>query len=412
MPMLKRLRIRLVAIIVGLVGAVFLCMVALTYMSSETSLNTLVDHSLTDVLQERTGFDAGVGSDEPMGMDRLPVIWVDIASGGFVLGTNQEQVSIDADLLRETVANALESGQTSGKDKTNHISWRMNSSKFGWRIAIADTSSVDKEISSQLVRSLELGAGGIVAIVLIALLLSHWALKPVERAWEQQRQFVADASHELKTPLSVILANTQILMNDESKIPEESRRWIRGTSDEAERMRGLVEELLELARTEGGASSARANAPVDLSSLVEGDALQFDAVAYERGCGIETNVVDGISVLGDQDQLDRLLKTLIDNACKYAARGTQIKVTLEKNGSHALFVATNQGESIPEEDLPRVFDRFWRSDKARARSTGGYGLGLAIAKGIAESHGGKIWATSDDVQGTSFYVKLPINERA
>ena len=412
MPMLKRLRIRLVAIIVGLVGAVFLCMVALTYMSSETSLNTLVDHSLTDVLQERTGFDAGVGSDEPMGMDRLPVIWVDIASGGFVLGTNQEQVSIDADLLRETVANALESGQTSGKDKTNHISWRMNSSKFGWRIAIADTSSVDGEISSQLVRSLELGAGGIVAIVLIALLLSHWALKPVERAWEQQRQFVADASHELKTPLSVILANTQILMNDESKIPEESRRWIEGTSDEAERMRGLVEELLELARTEGCAGSARANAPVDLSSLVEGDALQFDAVAYERGCGIETNVVDGISVLGDQDQLNRLLKTLIDNACKYAARGTQIKVTLEKNGSHALFVATNQGESIPEEDLPHVFDRFWRSDKARARSTGGYGLGLAIAKGITESHGGKIWATSDDVQGTSFYVKLPINERA
>ena len=412
MPMLKRLRIRLVAIIVGLVGAVFLCMVALTYMSSETSLNTLVDHSLTDVLQERTGFDAGVGSDEPMGMDRLPVIWVDIASGGFVLGTNQEQVSIDADLLRETVANALESGQTSGKDKTNHISWRMSSSKFGWRIAIADTTSVDKEISSQLIRSLELGAGGIVAIVLIALLLSHWALKPVEHAWEQQRQFVADASHELKTPLSVILANTQILMNDESKNPEESRRWIRGTSDEAERMRGLVEELLELARTEGGASSARANAPVDLSSLVEGDALQFDAVAYERGCEIDTDVVDGISVLGDQEQLDRLLKTLIDNACKYAARGTQVKVTLEKNGSHALFVTTNQGEAIPEEDLPRVFDRFWRSDKARARSTGGYGLGLAIAKGIAESHGGKIWATSDDVQGTSFYVKLPINERA
>ena len=412
MPMLKRLRIRLVAIIVGLVGAVFLSMVALTYMSSEASLNTLVEHSLAGVLQERTSFDAGAGSNEPMGMDQLPVIWVDIASGGLVLGTNQEQVSIDADLLRETVANALGSGQTSGKDKTNHIRWRMNSSKFGWRIAIADTSSVDAEISSQLVRSLELGAGGIVAIVLIALLLSRWALKPVERAWEQQRQFVADASHELKTPLAVILANTQILKSDESTIPEESRRWIEGASDEADRMRGLVEELLELARTEDGTSNARANAPVDLSSLVEGDALQFDAVAYERGCEIETNVVDGISVLGDKEQLERLLKTLIDNACKYAARGTQIKVTLEKNGSHALFVATNQGEPIPEEDLPHVFDRFWRSDKARARSTGGYGLGLAIAKGIAESHGGKIWATSDDVQGTSFYVKLPINERA
>lgn len=410
--MLKRLRIRLVAIIVGLVGAVYLCMVALTYMSSEASLNTLVDHSLAGALQERTGFDAGVGSNEPLGMDRLPVIWVDIASGGLVLGTNQEQVSIDEDLLKDTIASALESNQSTGRDDDNHISWRMSSSKFGWRIAIADTTSVDAEISSQLVRSLELGAGGIVAIVLIALLLSRWALKPVERAWEQQRQFVADASHELKTPLAVILANTQILKSDESIIPEESRRWIERASDEAERMRGLVEELLELARTEDGASSTKAYAPVDLSSLVEGDALQFDAVAYERGCEIEANVVDGISVLGDQEQLERLLKTLIDNACKYAARGTTVKVTLEKNGSHALFVATNQGESIPEEDLPHVFDRFWRSDKARARSSGGYGLGLAIAKGIAESHGGKIWATSDDVRGTSFYVKLPINERA
>ena len=410
--MLKRLRIRLVAIIVGLVGAVYLCMVALTYMSSEASLNTLVDHSLAGALQERTGFDAGVGSNEPLGMDRLPVIWVDIASGGLVLGTNQEQVSIDEDLLKDTIASALESGQTTGRDDDNHISWRMSSSKFGWRIAIADTTSVDAEISSQLVRSLELGAGGIVAIVLIALLLSSWALKPVERAWEQQRQFVADASHELKTPLAVILANTQILKSDESKIPKESRHWIEGTADEAERMRGLVEELLELARTEDGASNARANAPVDLSSLVEGDALQFDAVAYERGCEIETNVVDGISVLGDQEQLERLLKTLIDNACKYATSGTQVKVSLEKNGSHALFVATNQGDPIPEEDLPHVFDRFWRSDKARARSTGGYGLGLAIAKGIAESHGGKIWVTSDDMRGTSFYVKLPINERA
>ena len=410
--MLKRLRIRLVAIIVGLVGAVYLCMVALTYMSSEASLNTLVDHSLAGALQERTGFDAGVGSNEPLGMDRLPVIWVDIASGGLILGTNQDQVSIDEDLLKDTIASALESGQTTGRDNDNHISWRMSSSKFGWRIAIADTTSVDAEISSQLVRSLELGAGGIVAIVLIALLLSRWALKPVERAWEQQRQFVADASHELKTPLAVILANTQILKSDESKIPEESRRWIEGASDEAERMRGLVEELLELARTEDGSSNARANAPVDLSSLVEGNALQFDAVAYERGCEIETNVVDGISVLGDQEQLERLLKTLIDNACKYATSGTQVKVSLEKNGSHALFVATNQGEPIPEEDLPHVFDRFWRSDKARARSTGGYGLGLAIAKGIAESHGGKIWVTSDDAQGTSFYVKLPINERA
>lgn len=172
-------------------------------------------------------------------------------------------------------------------------------------------------------------------------------------------------------------------------------------------MRGLVESLLELARTEEGAGSARRNVDVDLSSTVEGEALQFDAVAFEKGCLIETRVEPGVHVMGDPEQLARLTKTLVDNACKYASKDSQVTVTLSRHNGTAQLSVNNLGEPIPEEDLPHVFDRFYRSDKARTRQTGGFGLGLAIARGIAEGHGGKISVTSTQQDGTTFSVRLP-----
>ena len=288
----------------------------------------------------------------------------------------------------------------------------MTQTSSGWRIAIADTSSVDAARMAQLVNDIKLAVAGMLVLLAITFALSHWALAPVEKAWKQQHQFVADASHELKTPLAVILANTQILRGEQSDIPVESRRWIDSTAEEAERMKGLVEGLLELARTEEGAGSARRDVDVDLSGTVEGEALQFDAVAFERGCTIESDVAEGLHVMGDPDQLERLVKTLLDNACKYAAAGTQVRVRLARQGPVAEYSVTNKGTPIDAEDLPHVFDRFYRSDKARARSTGGFGLGLAIAKGIAESHGGKISVTSSEADGTRFCVRLPLKAGA
>ena len=223
---------------------------------------------------------------------------------------------------------------------------------------------------------------------------------------------MADASHELKTPLAVILANTQILKESSEELPEESRRWVKSTADEAERMKGLVEGLLELARTEEGAGNARRDEDVDLSGITEGEALQFDAVAFEQGCSIEASVAEDLHVKGDPDQLERLVKTLLDNACKYAESGTEVLVSLERQGQAAELSVTNHGAPIDPEDLPHIFDRFYRSDKARARETGGFGLGLAIAKGIVESHGGKISVTSSLEAGTRFVVRLPLMGRS
>ena len=403
--MLKRLRRRFVLVVMLLVGVLILGMVAVSMANAQSTFDQLVERSLDRVLGDRMA----PGSDgSPTGMEHLPVLWLDLTDDNVVLRSNESQFSVDADELAAAISDAVTSSEMEGRLERYHLTWKMAQTDSGWRIAIADTSSIDAARTAQLVSDIKLAVVGMAVLLAITLALSRWALSPVEVAWRQQHQFVADASHELKTPLAVILANTQILRGEQAGIPAGSRRWIDSTAEEAERMKGLVEGLLELARTEEGAGSARRNVDVDLSGTVEGEALQFDAVAFEHGCTIDSSVAEGLHVMGDPEQLERLVKTLLDNACKYAATGTEVKVSLERQGSAAEYSVTNQGTPIDAEDLPHVFDRFYRSDKARARSTGGFGLGLAIAKGIAESHGGKISVTSSQEAGTRFCVRLPL----
>ena len=409
---LKKLRRRLVAIIRLLVGGIMIALIAFSSANAQESFTELVNRSLERVLSEPGDSRPGDSGDETLGMQHLPVLWVDVSSDGVWLGTNQSQFSVDADALRACVNDAISSSASEGRLTDDHLTWKTISYAYGWRIAIADTSSIDAARNAQIVGDLELAIAGLVALFLIANLLARWLLGPVERAWEQQHQFVADASHELKTPLAVILANTQILKESSEELPEESRRWVKSTADEAERMKGLVEGLLELARTEEGAGNARRDEDVDLSGITEGEALQFDAVAFEQGCSIEASVAEDLHVKGDPDQLERLVKTLLDNACKYAESGTEVLVSLERQGQAAELSVTNHGAPIDPEDLPHIFDRFYRSDKARARETGGFGLGLAIAKGIVESHGGKISVTSSLEAGTRFVVRLPLMGRS
>lgn len=404
--MLDKLRRRFVAIIMALVGSLVIAMVGISLHNTISSLDSLVSRSLDMALEERTAVPNSAANGQTMGMEHLPVLWIDLSSSGAKLGSNESRLDFDTDHLSEAVSDALSSDADEGRLAEYHLAWKRASSPFGWRLAIADTTSIDSERESQLVKSLELAAAGMVVVFVLAILLSRWAAKPVKVAWEQQHQFVADASHELKAPLAVIIANNEILESKAGELPEGCARWVRSTHDEAQRMCGLVEEMLELARTEEGGGCARRNVDVNLSELVEGEALQFDAVAYERGTLIKSDIAEDVHVVGDPDQLDRLVKTLIDNACKYASVGSTIQVLLERRAGAVSLSVTNAGEPIPAEDLPHVFDRFYRSDKARARSTGGFGLGLAIAKGIVESHGGRIEVKSSAEKGTTFTATL------
>ena len=258
-----------------------------------------------------------------------------------------------------------------------------------WGAKLVFTDMVgERATMRRLIRtSILTGAGGCGIIFIISLLLSRWAVKPVDEAWRQQKQFVSDASHELKTPLTVIMANAELLQQ-----PGYSEAQRRGFSESilsmSRQMRRLVESLLNLARLDSLRETESLVAELDLSALVEDCILPFEPLYFERGLLLETELEPGIRVQGNEQVLRQCMDILLDNAQKYSDPGT-VHVRLGRNGRQAELTVTNPSPELGREECRSIFKRFYRRDTART-AVGSYGLGLAIAEGIVERHRGKI----------------------
>jgi signal transduction histidine kinase len=230
-------------------------------------------------------------------------------------------------------------------------------------------------------------------------------LDRISLAFDAQRQFVADSSHELRSPLTVIRGNLDLLRRTHD--PDERQGIERLIEDEAARMSRLVDNLLFLAQL---GEMERAGAPVDRRP-VELDSLLLTVYQQARSMSSRHTILlgdeDAITIDGDRDQLQQLLLNLVDNAIKYTPPGGTIILSLRAEGDDALLEVKDTGIGIPPEDLPHIFDRFYRVDKARSRRIGGAGLGLSIVKGIATSHGGDVEVASAPGEGTTFRVRLP-----
>lgn len=275
-------------------------------------------------------------------------------------------------------------------------------------LAFADMSAANSWQSLALTLA-GVGVAALAAFFVISVFFSRWALRPVAAAWDQQRRFVADASHDLKTPLTVILANTSILLEHPERSIASQSQWVESTQHEAEGMQELVGDLLLLAQIDEGTVKPTFD-DVDLTDLVEGELLQFESVAFEQSIQLDATLEERVLVRGNATRLRRLVGTLLDNACKYADNGGQVDVSLRR-ATHSIELSVhNTGPAIPADDLPHVFDRFYRADKARTRDDSGYGLGLAIAHAIAQEHGGDLTVASSDTTGTTFTYTVPANE--
>ncbi len=278
------------------------------------------------------------------------------------------------------------------------------------KISFASSIGVQTQMQETILRSIMLCILSLVVLFFISLKLAKMTVQPVQKAWDQQQQFVADASHELKTPLTVILANSNIMLAHEGTDDQE-RKWIESTQAEATHMRKLIDNMLFLARSDA-AKQTLIFADLDLSEMLTGASLQFEPLAFEQGITLYTNIEDGITIRGDATQITQLIHILLDNACKYAGDGGIVRVELARGprglrGAEEVRMAVNNtGDPIPEEDIPHLFERFYRADKVRTQdgSSSGYGLGLSIAKNIVESHEGRIEVISEPALGTTFTV--------
>lgn len=356
-----------------------------------------------------------IGGAHGMGDNPLPVAVYYCEGGAAVQLTDYSSAAVPDQLLPRALATATQEGESRGYLAEAGLFFAKREGGAGLVVAFADGAAANAW--QGLALSLAgIGPGALTLWLLLNLLLSRWALRPVEQAWTQQQQFIADASHELKTPLTVILANNAILRQRGGETVASQGQWIESTQVEAERMQALVSDMLDLARpaSDGTAATDGSTATVDLSRLVEGEALTFEAVAFERELTWECTVAEGISVRGSATRLQRAVAVLLDNACKYTEAGGTVDVALRAEGGEAVLAVRNTGEPIEPGDLPHLFDRFYRADKARTRDgspeggPGGYGLGLAIAQDIARAHKGSIAVTSTAAEGTTFTLRLPL----
>ena len=269
------------------------------------------------------------------------------------------------------------------------------------------------EILTDNVRTITRISGIILfSCLLLFLALSYFlasvAIKPVKATWDGQKQFIADASHDMKTPLTVILANTEIIKSHGGRV-EDASKWLSSTKSEAERMKRLVDSMLELSSTE--VSDVKIILyDTNLSEISERTALQMEAVAFEKSVEIKSRIENGIIIKGNEDKLSRLLHILIDNGIKYSLPNSALFITLERGRRFARLSVINNGTYIKNEDIPHLFERFYRGDKARSGGDG-FGLGLAIAKNLTESMGGTIRAENKEGVGAVFTASFPLSER-
>ncbi len=313
---------------------------------------------------------------------------------------------ISDEALNSIIEIALDSDKDSDMISSMKVMFLKEVSRSGkTKIAITDTTELYETMNTTAITGLILCVAILAIMFAVSLFLSSLAIKPVDEAWKKQKQFVADASHELKTPLTVILANNNILRSHPEQTIEEQSQWLESTEEEAIRMKKLIDQMLFLAKSDAEQKPATLT-KTNVSEITERAALTFEPVAFEKSVNIRSIIAPNIILNSDTALYDRLLHILMDNAIKHAHKGSTITLALQRNGNKTFLSVQNYGDVISEEDLPHIFDRFYRADKSRTSDApaSGYGLGLAIAKNVLKTLNGEITVSSNESSGTTFTV--------
>ena len=313
------------------------------------------------------------------------------------------------DFYSDKMYNIIHDADNEGIIRTNNGYWAYKVSPIDSGYVTAFT---EFQVEHTILRNLFLilllvGLCALTAAFLISLFSANRSIRPVEESYNRQKQFVADASHELKTPLTTINTNVDVLLSHPESTIGEERKWLDYIKTETERMTKLTNDLLYLARldhNEGGVMLSR----VSFSEAVESVILLMEAVVFENNVSLAYNIAPDLYVNGSSEQLKQLVMILLDNAVKYTPKSGDIKITLSRDSLDAVFTIRNTGEGISDEAQKQIFERFYREDKSRARESGGYGLGLAIARAIVDLCRGSIGVESIKNEYTEFVVKIPL----
>ena len=412
--MIRKLRLKFVAICMALVTAILAAVFFSVYFSMARNISDLSRQVLYRVVQEesvggsmtRPDISINIGGDRVL----LPYFTVNLWTsrrGGYtaqITGGTYANLE-DTDELTAILQDCLSQDRREGTIATYHLRYLRQDNGLYEKLAFVDMSMEQAVLRKLMGSYLFIALASLLLLLGVSILLSRWATRPVEKAWTQQRQFLSDASHELKTPLTVILSNAELL--EQAQLSDKPARWTDNILSEAGRMRSLVEEMLTLARADNMVRTAVLT-EVSLSDIAADCALAFEPVAFEAGKSLDYTLAENITVLGDGEKLRQLISVLLDNAIKYGADGGTVTLSLEKTDRQAKLTVSNPGDPIPPEQLGHLFERFYRADDSRGEKSG-FGLGLSIAQTIAAEHKGTLKAESDDISTRFLYI-MPLKK--
>ncbi len=315
------------------------------------------------------------------------------------------KVDVYGDDAAEIILKAISTAD--GKFEYNDCHFVVANRQYtnGTLYALIDRTSYHKQLANTAIMVTLLYCCSVVFVALLALLSSARLLFPVASAMTKQRDLIANASHELKTPLTIIATNLSVIKSEPDSTVKDNEKWISSISTQLVRMRDLVNSMLELSKLE---QSELQKQDVNFSEIVEGACLEFEATCFEKDVKLLTEVQPNLHVYGESKSLERLVVILLDNAIKYSGDNGKVGVRLFVDSKRIHLSVMNTGECISKEDAKHVFDRFYRTDGARQnKDNQSFGLGLSIASATVKAHCGEIDCHGIEGKGTVFDVYLP-----
>ena len=306
--------------------------------------------------------------------------------GIFSLGNSSDDFDV------ESAVNEILAKETGDSLKIGNLYFARYCYRYrsGESIVILNNKEITQKLLVLLIESIGLFILLEAAIYFASRLITKWITKPAAEAFDRQKEFIADASHELKTPLAVIMASA-----DAITVNEEEQKNLDNIRYESDRMSRLIAGLLNLSKLENGGDPSL-HQEEDLSRILEKTCLAYEGVAFEQGISIDTDIEEGLTLKCNKEEIEQMAATILDNAVRHSYKDTSVRVKAKKVKGVINIDVINSGDPIPEEDREKIFERFYRGDKARSRQENRYGLGLAIARRIARNHGGDIKAFSEN----------------
>ena len=406
--MFKKLRVKFVTTLMILFIAIVIAIFSAIYIGISKNGEYMIFTQLSDTLNGMKMSPNGEIDGRGKPFNNTTFIIYDSKNSRLLYN---DAYNMDEDTLVNIVQKAINNKKEKGFIKYNNynFAYLYRNGPRAIEMVFQDSTIHLNTIKRLVITSFIVGPISLIFLFIVSIFIANKSIKPVEAAYNSQKRFIADASHELKTPLAIINTNIELINSNEEDTIKNQKKWINYISFQTERMSNLVNNLLYLAKADNN-EVLGVISKFNLSDAIMSQLLSFEAIMYENNLMLDSDNQNDIEFTGDKESINQVIGILMDNAIKHSYEKSSINVELKERKQKILLSVTNKGDTIPKEDIDKIFDRFYRVDKARAREKGGYGLGLSIAKSIVEKYKGKVGVTSEN-NITTFNIELSNKEK-